>query len=165
MEKLDSSREDNWAVVLQELIEGVAHHMSNRVAVLSGVADILARDESIPPILRALVDEVPKLEEGVRLLGLLVAEDGEEALEIGRVVADAVALVRLHPKVRGGVTVEVGGDLAPVVAERVVLLREIVEMIVRVRREVDEVVVRCVEGDGEVCVVAGTEVVRVKALG
>ena len=95
--KLDSA--EAWPAVLDKLILGVSHHISNRVATLAGVSDILAGDESVPPILRALADEVPKLEASVRLLRLLGApeSEGEEALEAPRLVEDAIALARLHP--------------------------------------------------------------------
>ena len=166
MEKLDCSAENNWTETLEGLIAGVSHHIGNRVAVLAGVAEILGEDESIPPILRALVDEVPRLEEGVRLLGLL-GRDGwerEEALEVGRIVRDAAALARLHLEVRRDVVVEIG-DVAPVVAVPSVLLRQIVGMMVHACREDANAVVRCVEV-GDVVEVVGGEglVVRAKAL-
>ena len=87
MAKLDmDSRADwheTWAPVLDKLLLGVTHNISNRVATLAGVSDILSGDSTIPPILRALADEVPRLEEGLRLLRLLAVPDdeGEEALE------------------------------------------------------------------------------------
>lgn len=95
--KLDSA--EAWPAVLDKLILGVSHHISNRVATLAGVSDILAGDESVPPILRALADEVPKLEASIRLLRLLGApeSESEEALEAPRLVEDAIALARLHP--------------------------------------------------------------------
>ncbi|MGI8510648.1 MAG: hypothetical protein ACR2MQ_15135 [Gemmatimonadaceae bacterium] len=101
MAKLDlgaeEPRQNGWPEVLDKLILGVTHQISNRVATLAGVSDILAGDPSIPPILRALADEVPRLEESIRLLRLLAVPDNEmeEALEAHRLVDDAVALARL----------------------------------------------------------------------
>jgi hypothetical protein len=115
--KLDSA--EAWPAVLDKLILGVTHHISNRVATLAGVSDILAGDESVPPILRALADEVPKLEASVRLLRLLGApeSEGEEALEAPRLVEDAIALARLHPDHKDVVFLTADGyDVPPVVA-------------------------------------------------
>lgn len=101
MAKLDlgaeETRQNGWPEVVDKLILGVTHQISNRVATLAGVSDILAGDPSIPPILRALADEVPKLEESIRLLRLLAVPEHEmeEALEAHRLVDDAVALARL----------------------------------------------------------------------
>lgn len=101
MAKLDlgaeEMRQNGWPGVLDKLILGVTHQISNRVATLAGVSDILAGDPSIPPILRALAAEVPRLEESIRLLRLLAVPDNEmeEALEAHRLVDDAVSLARL----------------------------------------------------------------------
>lgn len=105
--------------MLDKLILGVTHHISNRVATLAGVSDILAGDESVPPILRALADEVPKLEASIRLLRLLGApeSESEEALEAPRLVEDAIALARLHPDHKEVDFVAADGyDVPPVVA-------------------------------------------------
>lgn len=93
----DEMRQNGWSEVLDKLILGVTHQISNRVATLAGVSDILAGDPSVPPILRALADEVPKLEESIRLLRLLAIpeHEAEEPLEPHRLVDDAVALARL----------------------------------------------------------------------
>lgn len=115
--KLDSA--EAWPAVLDKLILGVTHHISNRVATLAGVSDILAGDESVPPILRALADEVPKLEASIRLLRLLGApeSESEEALEAPRLVEDAIALARLHPDHKEVDFVAADGyDVPPVVA-------------------------------------------------
>lgn len=115
--KLDSG--EAWPAVLDKLILGVTHHISNRVATLAGVSDILAGDESVPPILRALADEVPKLEASIRLLRLLGApeSESEEALEAPRLVEDAIALARLHPDHKEVVFVAADGyNVPPVVA-------------------------------------------------
>ena len=100
MVKLDLDRAaiqpDGWASVLDQLLLGVSHNISNRVATLAGLSDILSDDPTIPPILRALADEVPRLEEGIRLLRLLAAPDEEieEALEAVRLVDDAILQLR-----------------------------------------------------------------------
>ena len=133
--KLDSetARETAWPEVLDRLIQGVTHQISNRVATLAGVSDILAGDESVPPILRALADEVPKLEASIRLLRLLAVPEGEgeEALEAPRLVDDAIALARVHPDCK---EVEFSAadprDVPPVVARPTALTHEILVALV-----------------------------------
>lgn len=122
-----------WAAVLDSLLLGITHDISNRVATLAGVSDILSGDPTIPPILRALADEVPRLEEGIRLLRLLaVPEDEcEEALEATRVAADAILLAQLHPSSRN-VSFETDGgrDVPPVIARPTGLTHELVVALV-----------------------------------
>ena len=123
------SRTDDWTRVLDSLLVGITHNISNRVATLAGVSDILSGDPTIPPILRALADEVPRLEESIRLLRLLAipADEREEALEATRLTDDAISLARMHPACHL-VAFEVPGrrDVPPVVARPTALTHEIV---------------------------------------
>jgi len=135
--KLDT--EKAWPEVLDKLIQGVTHQISNRVATLSGVSDILAGDESVPPILRALADEVPKLEASIRLLRLLAEPDGEgeEALEAPRLVDDALALARLHPDCKEvAFSAADGRDVPPVVARPTALTHAVLVALVAAARPV-----------------------------
>ena len=133
MVKLDldglAVRPVSWATVLDQLLLGVTHNISNRVATLAGVSDILSGDSTIPPVLRALADEVPRLEEGIRLLRLLAVpeDEGEEALEATRVADDAISLAQLHPACRN-VSFQIEGrrDVPPVVARPTALTHELV---------------------------------------
>lgn len=122
-------RPDRWASVLDKLLLGVTHNISNRVATLAGVSDILSGEPTIPPILRALADEVPRLEEAIRLLRLLASpeDEGEEALEATRVTDDAILLAQLHPACRN-VSFEIHGrrDVPPVIARPTTLTHELV---------------------------------------
>lgn len=137
MAKLDTNasaeRPQEWASVLDKLLLGVTHNISNRVATLAGVSDILSGEAAIPPILRALADEVPRLEEGLRLLRLLAVPDDEadEALEATRATDDAISLARLHPVCRN-VCFEIQGrrEAPPVIARPTVLTHEIVTALV-----------------------------------
>jgi hypothetical protein len=122
----DSAR---WAAVLDNLLLGITHNISNRVATLAGVSDILAGDPTIPPILRALADEVPRLEEGIRLLRLLAAPENEreEAIEATRVAGDAMSLARLHEASRNAVfEVVATRDVPPVIARPTLLTHALV---------------------------------------
>ena len=142
MAKLDmdtsAGRPEEWASVLDKLLLGVTHNISNRVATLAGVSDILSGDPAIPPILRALADEVPRLEEGIRLLRLLAVPDdeGEEALEATRAADDAISLAGLHPACRN-VRFEVEGrrEVPPVIARPTALTHEIVTALVAAATE------------------------------
>lgn len=129
----ETVRETAWPEVLDRLIQGVTHQISNRVATLAGVSDILAGDETVPPILRALADEVPKLEASIRLLRLLAVPDGEgdEALEAPRLVDDAIALARVHPDCKEvEFTAADARDVPPVVARPTALTHEILVALV-----------------------------------
>ena len=144
MAKLDLDRPrispESWASVLDQLLLGVSHDISNRVATLAGVSDILSDDPTIPPILRALADEVPRLEEGIRLLRLLAApaNETEEALEATRLVDDAILLAHLHPDCRG-VLFEVVGrrEVPPVVARPTKSTHEIVVALIIAASEIE----------------------------
>jgi hypothetical protein len=137
MAKLDTNRSprsaDAWAPVLDKLLHGVTHTISNRVATLAGVSDILSGDPGVPPILRALADEVPRLEEALRLLRLLATPDDEgvEALETSRLVDDAISLAALHPACRN-ISFEVGqrSDVPPVLARHSLLVHDLVTALV-----------------------------------
>jgi hypothetical protein len=124
---------DGWSPVLDKLLLGVTHNISNRVATLAGVSDILSGDPSIPPILRALADEVPRLEESIRLLRLLAVpeDEAEEALEATRLVDDAAALAALHPACRNISFAQTGRrDVPPVLARHTALTHAIVVALV-----------------------------------
>ena len=133
-----SQRTDGWAAVLDSLLVGITHNISNRIATLSGLSDILSGDPTVPPILRALADEVPRLEESIRLLRILAvpADERDEALEATRLVSDAIALTRMHPACHG-VGFEAGGGqrVPPVIARPTALTHEIVVALVAAAAE------------------------------
>ena len=120
---------ESWGPVLDKLLLGLTHNISNRVATLAGVSDILSGDPTIPPILRALADEVPRLEDSIRLLRLLAVpeEERDEAIETTRIVDDAIALAELHPNCRNISFQFVSRrDVPPVIARPTVLTHAIV---------------------------------------
>ncbi|MEO7103056.1 MAG: hypothetical protein ABI311_06595 [Gemmatimonadaceae bacterium] len=120
---------DSWGAVLDKLLLGLTHNISNRVATLAGVSDILSGDPTIPPILRALADEVPRLERGIRLLRLLAVpeEERDEALETTRIVDDAISLAELHPDCQNiSFSLAARHDVPPVIARPTVLTHAIV---------------------------------------
>jgi hypothetical protein len=117
---------------------GVAHHISNRVAILSGISDLLANNTTIPPaVLQALATEVPKLEEAVRLFRLLPTPDETpEAIEPIRLVHDAIALATLHPGLKNiTYTTDGGTNAQPVLVHPVACTHEILMAIVHAATE------------------------------
>jgi len=123
-----------WANVAEQLLDGVTHQLSNRVALLSGISQILGSDETVPPILRALADEVPKLEETLRLLRLLGSahEDHAEAADVWPLLRDAATLAALHPALRDvEVTIPEVAGVPPVVAPPLGTTRAVAAAIVR----------------------------------
>jgi hypothetical protein len=170
MEKFESDLTTNltaaWIPVLEQLLIGVSHHISNRVSTLAGVSDILSQDPTVPPILRALADEVPKLEEAIRLLRLLAAPaEPEEAVEPLRLLNDAIGLAVLHPELRG-VTYRIeAGDIPPVLTHPVGLTHRMVVALVAAGKEGSGEVVVQVSVDGnEVVVNVQGRIVRVRTL-
>ncbi len=155
--------------VLDQVILGVTHQISNRVATLAGVSDILSGDPNVPPILRALADEVPKLEESIRLLRLLAVPDNEaeEAMEIGRAVSDAIALVRLHPSLHDvNYSVASSRDVPPVVAQPITLTHSILAGLATAAADRARVEVGYAVADGMVLVrISGAPDVSARALG
>jgi len=115
MVKLESNDPGAWATTLEQVLDGVTHQLSNRVALLAGISEILGRDDTIPPILRALADEVPKLEEMIRLLRLLTApsDEVEEPATVTRLIDDAITLAGLHAATKDVHFAADGDSLAP----------------------------------------------------
>jgi hypothetical protein len=145
MSKLDldgsAAHPDGWPPVLDKLLVGVTHNISNRVAALAGVSDILSGDSAIPPILRALADEIPKLTESLRLLRLLAGNDdeAEEALEATRVADDAILLADLHPACKN-VRFEIEGrrEAPPVIARPTALTHQLVVALTSAASDLNE---------------------------
>ncbi len=184
MAKLDmdgsASRPGEWASVLDQLLLGVTHNISNRVATLAGVSDILSGEAAIPPILRALADEVPRLEEGIRLLRMLAVpeDEGEEALEATRAVDDAISLAEVHPACRNiRFYMENRKDAPPVVARPTVLTHALVTVLVAAASavagpdgamggsgEIAQVPVVFSIGGDDLLIAAGSSVVRARLL-
>jgi hypothetical protein len=175
MAKLDTDggepragQQAGWTDVLDKLILGVTHQISNRVATLAGVSDILANDPSVPPILRALSDEVPRLEESIRLLRLLAIPDDEreEALEAPRVVHDAVALATVHPDYKNThYDVADGRDVPPVLARPTELTHAVlVALTDAASRTPDTVSVDYGVEGGDLLIRAGDSTVRATTL-
>lgn len=158
----------DWPALLDQLIVGVAHELSNRVATLAGVSDLLAGDPAVPPILRSLADEVPRLEEALRLLRLLTAPEDEpaEPLEPARVMDDALALARLHPEAkRNSYDVQLPARLPPILACPTRITHALVGSLVRASAAPGRPLrVRVAAAEGDVVFLIGDERIRVPVL-
>ncbi len=86
----------DWLPVQQRLVEGVSHALSNRVAALMGVTQLLElRLVSLDESARTLGGEVAQLRAQVNLLRALGPESGErrEPVRVGDAVRQAAALL------------------------------------------------------------------------
>lgn len=119
----DSGR---WSTLLDELLRGMAHALSNRIAALMAHSDGVSGGAGSDPS-AVLSSEITKLLEINRLLRLLPAglSGRSEGLLLEDVLSDAVALLAVHPRGSGGEFewTLTSTNVQPVRAERWVLLR------------------------------------------
>ena len=114
-----------WLALSEALVAGLVHALNNRVTALSVCAELAALGDA--EMLRGgvLVTEVARLQRVATLIGLLPARSHPaEAMEIGPVLDDAIAIHAQHPRTRAiESTVELEGAVQPVRAPRWALLR------------------------------------------
>lgn len=158
---------DAWAWVLDPLIVGVSHSISNRVAALAGISDLLVLNEPASPPITALADEVPKFEEALRLLRLLALPvESDEGVDPIGVIRDAIAVAKLHPELKGVSYTLDGEGGTPVWGRPVSLTHRVAVILIRAAEAIEsgEIHVRLeVEGD-ELVVTAGGYSLRVPTL-
>lgn len=119
-----------WLVIHDDLLRGLAHAMSNRLATIGAVASVLGGGS--PPderFVRGLQQDADQLETLLQTLRQLPRRD--DALPEPMLVADAVEtarrLVEHHPDLRAvGVTVKTGNDVVPVLADPTALAHAMV---------------------------------------
>jgi hypothetical protein len=114
-----------WPVLIDSLLRGIAHALSNRTGALMALTGLDPADQDDES--RALLpSELSRLHDLTRLIKLLPADVGarSEAILVGDVIAEAVALLSLHPLARD-LQWRVEGDQESTVvrAERWALLR------------------------------------------
>jgi hypothetical protein len=119
-----------WLALSDDLLAGLVHSLNNRVTALSVCAELaeLGDEQMVGEgLLRA---EVARLQKASALVGLLPARGQAEALEIGPVLNDAIAIHAHHPRVRAvECAVEVAGEPQPVRVPRWALLRALLLMV------------------------------------
>jgi hypothetical protein len=117
---------DTWARLSDSLIGGIAHALSNRIATLSALSELMRMEDAPSENADMLRKEVGRLELLVQHLRLLGDESAvpAEALQLPEVTAAAIALHGYHRDFRD-VTVLVGGETSvqPVHVQRSRLLR------------------------------------------
>ena len=103
---------DTWVRLSDSLIGGIAHALSNRIATLSALSELMRMEDSPAENADMLRQEVGRLELLVHHLRLLVDESAAppEALQLPEVTAAAIALHKYHRDLRD-VTVLMGGDI------------------------------------------------------
>ncbi len=149
---------DDWNTLLDQLLRGVSHSLSNRAVALSAMAALQQDDD---PEIRELVPaELVRLQELNRLLRLLPAETrtAVQALDARDVVRDVVAFMELHPRHRDALWV-VRGEAAPlpVRTRRWMLMRTLLLACDAIARDATsagagEVALECRGDDGTVTV-------------
>lgn len=165
-ENLESKTASGWSEHMEGVLSGISHHLGNKVAVFSGITDILSREEPVSPLIRVLGDEIPQLEEGISLLRLMVVEEGimgEEPYVLDDLVKKAVILASMHHEMQAVVTHETECG-PPVVGHFPRLIRELTALLISQGKGVSCLKVYCTEEDGKVGVVAGEETLWLKAL-
>lgn len=123
---------DSWTRLSDSLIGGIAHALSNRIATLSALSELMRMDDLPAENADMLRKEVGRLELLVQHLRLLGDESAApaEALHLPEVTAAAIALHKYHRDFRD-VTVVMGGDIMvqPVHVSRSRLVRVLLMLI------------------------------------
>jgi hypothetical protein len=136
-----------WPTLLEAILRGVGHALSNRAAGLLALAEI-PMDEHDAESLGMLPHEAARLQELLRIVKLLPAETAAvpAALLIADVARDACAVMALHPtgrEVAWHITGEQGA--APVRVERWMLLRTLLLLLDGARQRANAAGSRSVE--------------------
>lgn len=145
-----SAVRDAWLEVSDDLLAGVGHALSNRVAALTAVGQVLAATTE-GPFTKALSTESSRLQRAVQLLRLLIRRwDTEpEPIRVEDVLKDVVELLGHHPEVRNtSIRLEGAAGLAPVWSERSLLTHALCIVLSVAAEAVErageaELVVRC----------------------
>lgn len=163
-----------WLVIHDDLLRGLAHAMSNRLATIGAVASVLGGGSTPDErFVRGLQQDAEQLETLLQTLRQLPRRG--DAMPEPMLVTDAVEtarrLVEHHPDLRAvGVTVTALNDVVPVLADPVALAHAMAvslvaavrhggaepEIVLTLETVADEVVV-CVGGDIDTPVAADSE--------
>lgn len=92
----------DWAAISDSLIGGIAHALSNRIATLAALGELMRMDDDAAEGATMLRQETGRLEALVHALRLLGNETGTsaEALELRSVLEETLALHRYHRDLR-----------------------------------------------------------------
>lgn len=129
-----------WMVLSDALLGGLVHALNNRVTALSVCAELAALgDTEMMTEGGMLPTEVARLQRTSALIGMLPArERPAEALELGPVLEDAIALHAHHPRARAiSCTISRSATVQPVRAPRWALLRLLLVLVDRAKAAAD----------------------------
>jgi C4-dicarboxylate-specific signal transduction histidine kinase len=123
-----------WLAVSDGLVAGVHHALNNRLGTVSALVQLATLGEvgGMDPA-RALRDEMERLGDTLRLLSMIPRRPGEEPipLQLGDVLADALALVAQHREARDvEFAVETAPDLLPVLCPETALAHALLALLV-----------------------------------
>lgn len=120
----------DWLALSDHLLAGLVHALNNRVTALSACTELAGLGDEQILAGGVLAAELARLQKASALVGLLPARGAAEALEIGPVLHDAVAIHAHHPRMRAvECMVEIADATQPVRAPRWALLRVLLLMI------------------------------------
>jgi len=126
---LTRSYAEAWSVVSESLVRGLAHALSNRIATIGTIAELLRVGGDDPHAMsEMLAIETERLEDLLEQMRALSARSAGrmEAMRLSDAVAGAMALHSYHPERRSvAVTVEPGDESRPVLGDPLLLQREL----------------------------------------
>ncbi|MBA3670547.1 MAG: hypothetical protein H0W68_00810 [Gemmatimonadaceae bacterium] len=136
---LDDSPLAEWLRLSEALQAGLVHALNNRITALSAFAELAELGDDALTAQSVLPRELSLLHQLNGLFRLLVSDTSTaEALEVGPVLDDALALHAHHPSFRSlRCTVMRQSDLPPVRTPRGALLRVLLLIIEHVKEEAE----------------------------
>jgi hypothetical protein len=121
---------DAWCAVSEALVRGLAHGLSNRIATIGTIAELLRVNGDDPIALSDMLGvEMRQLEDMVEQMRALSARytARQEAFRLSDAVAGAMALHGYHPDRRSiAITIEPGDEARPVLGDITRLQRELI---------------------------------------
>jgi signal transduction histidine kinase len=128
---LARSYADAWSSVSEALVRGMAHALSNRIATIGTIAELLRVSAEDPAAMSEMLGiETRRLEDLLEQMRALSARHSGagrmEAMRLSDAVAGAMAMHSFHPERRSiAVTVEPGDESRPVLCDGIRLQREL----------------------------------------
>lgn len=118
-----------WGSVSETLVRGLAHALSNRIATIGTIAELLRLGGDDPLAMSEMLSvESRRLEDLLEQMRALSARGAGrmEAMRLSDAVAGAMALHSYHPEQRSiAVTIELGDESRPVLGDALLLQREL----------------------------------------
>lgn len=121
---------DSWCAVSEALVRGLAHGLSNRIATIGTIAELLRVHGDDPMAMSdMLAGETRQLEDLLEQMRALSTRytARHEAFRLSDAVAGAMALLSYHPDRRSiAITIEPGDESRPVLGDAIRLQRELI---------------------------------------